>query len=79
MDNSNSAINKFLINHPDLLTLNPEGMPSLGKPLSRKDFSIDLLPLKNMFDFYGDSKRFITDDLPLPPTEKIRLDRKSTR
>ena len=73
MDNSNNAINKFLINHPDLLTLNPEGMPSLGKPLSRKDFSIDLLPLKTMFDFYGDSKRFITDDLPLPPTEKIRL------
>lgn len=69
----NSALNNFLKEHPDLLTLHPDGMPSLGNPLYHESFSIDLLPLKNMFDFYGDSKRFLSDDLPLPPTERIRL------
>lgn len=69
----NASIKRLLIERPDLSILNPNGMPGLGKPLVNKNFSKDLMPLKRMFDIYGDSKRFVVDDLPPPPTEKIRL------
>ncbi len=69
----NASIKRLLNKRPDLSTLNPEGMPSLGKPLINQNFSSDLMPLKQMFDIYGDSKRFIVDDLPLPPVERVRL------
>lgn len=68
-----STIEKLLERCPDLRNLNPDGLPSIGKPLSYDSFSADLLPLKKMYDIYGHSASFIVDDLPLPPTEKIRL------
>lgn len=67
------SIRKLLAEHPDLRNLNHDGLPSIGKPQSADCFSADLLPLKNMFDIYGDSAGLIVNDLPLPPSEKIRL------
>ncbi len=68
-----SSIEKLLIKNPELNDLNPSGLPSLGKPRLSENFSADLQPLENMFNIYGDSSKFIVDDLPLPPQERIRL------
>ena len=70
---NSSSIQKLLERYPDLCNLNPDGLPSIGKPLSYDSFSADLLPLKNMYDIYGNSASFVVDDLPLPPAEKVRL------
>lgn len=67
------SIKKLLENHSDLRNFNPDGLPSIGKPRLNGCFSTDLLPLKNMFDIYGNSSSLIADDLPLPPSEKVRL------
>lgn len=67
------SIKKLLDKHPDLQTLNPDGLPSIGRPPTFSRFSRDLAPLKNMFDIYGNSAGFIVDDLPLPPLTKVRL------
>lgn len=56
------SIRKLLADHPDLRNLNPDGLPSIGKPQSADCFSADLLPLKNMFDIYGDSAGLIVKD-----------------
>ncbi len=67
------SIKKLLDKHPDLQTLNPDGLPSIGKPPAFNSFSRDLMPLKKMFDIYGNSAGLIADDLPKPPATKIRL------
>lgn len=67
------SVEKLLIKNPDLCNFNPDALPSIGKPLYSDSFSDDLLPLKKMFDFYGDSSRLLAEDLPVPPSEKIRL------
>lgn len=68
-----SSIEKLLLKNPELTKLNPDGLPSLGKPRLSESFSEDLRPLEDMFDFYGDSSKFLVDNLPTPPSERIRL------
>lgn len=75
MSNDNDipfTISNLLQEHPELKK-RPDGLPYMGKRPNSQNFFDEVRKVEEAFYLYGNSDNLLDENLPSPPSEKIRL------